>query len=582
MEGIKASASAPRPLILARQPVPTRDRVSLVTDVYLPTTTDPAPVVLVRTPYGRTLPFLLLLAQRMSRAGHCVLIQDSRGRYQSQGSFDWGREVEDTHDTLLWVRDQEWSNGRVALLGLSFSAHANFAAAVEGLPEGLELSTIVSVMGAVDYHSLFFRGGAMILHWALPWVTILSGTRGTFSSQGLAGRPWQELFRHLPLADLPEDWGVDRTLWRLITSNPAYGGGWRDLDLRQRLAGITVPTLHLSGWFDFMLSQTIDGFVGVRQGDETEGGGSQRGPHRLIVGDWDHRSIFYPFKAAPQMEAGGETSVQQLVVEWLDRWSPQPSQPARAGAGDERSGALLFVLEADRWIEASTFPPDDVVVRDWYLASAPHTPARADGRLVAEAPKRSGQDHFVFDPAAPVPTVGGAVWPFPAIGLTAGSVDQSEVEERSDVLIYDSEPLSEDVEVVGYCRLELWASTSGRDTDFTAKLVDLRPSGEALLVQDGILRGRFRESLETTKLLDPNRPYLFTIELGPIAYRFRRNHRLRLEVSSSNFPKYDRNTNAGAPLFTTAASMVAQQVVFTGPPTLSRLRLPILSAAPDR
>lgn len=399
-------------------------------------------------------------------------------------------------------------------------------------------------------------------------MTILSGTQGTFSAQGFAGRPWRDLLRHLPLAELPQDVQVDQRLWRLITSHPEYSGLWLDLDVRPRLPRVRVPTLHLSGWFDFMLPQTVEAHRAL-----TADAAAGTPAHRLVVGPWDHRSIFHSFAAAEAGEVAGGDSLQGVVLGWLKRWLEDGSRDG----GRLRSGVDAYLLESGSWLAADTMPPAGAEVQDWYLTSGGRAAtASGDGRLLPAPPAEGGHDRFSFDPEDPVPTVGGAVWPFPAVGLRAGRRDQSEVEERPDVLVYSSDPLPRDLVVVGDCSVELWAATSARDTDFAVKLVDVRPSGEALIVQDGLLRGRFRESLERAELLEPHRPYRFAIDLGPIAYRFRRNHRLRLEVSSSNFPKFDRNLNTGGALFAAAHGVVAQQTVFHGPPLPSRLRLPVV------
>ncbi len=554
--------------------VKVRDGVRLCTDVFLPESDEPGPTVVVRTPYGRNTPFLLAMARHLNLAGFGLLLQDSRGRYQSGGVYDWQLEEGDGYDTLLWLGRQPWSDGRVALMGMSISAHPNFLLAAGEWPQGITIEAMVSVMGAIDYHAMFYRGGALVLHWALPWSSVVMGTGGP-GRRGLRGRAWDQIYGHLPLAELPPAEQLDTWLWKWVLSNPSHSGGWDRFNALPRLADLEVPTLHLSGWRDFMLGHTLRAWECLA-GDDTPA------HQKLVVGPWDHQNIFASF-AGPSTAGrqAGAPNLRQIVLSWFERWLGEgPAASPRDEASRRQPKVLLHLDRANAWLGADRFPLPETEIMLWYLTSAGRAgTAEEDGRLVRQRPRRPGQDTFSYDPHNPVPTRGGAVWPFKVAGLDPGLADQSELEQRHDILLYSSEPLDQDVVVAGHLRVELWAASSARDTDFTAKLVDVDPRGSARIVSDGIIRGRFHRSLRRQQLLQPHHPYRFEIELQAVCYCFRRGHRLRLEISSSNFPKFDRNLNTASDLFSSPVCVVAQQTVFHGGEMGSSLRLPVVPAS---
>ena len=553
-----------RARILPRVAVPTRDGVSLATDVYLPVGAAPAPVVVVRTPYGRNAPFMQFLAVRLSAGGYAVVLQDSRGRYQSQGEFQLTRECDDGYDTLAWLGGRDWCDGRAALVGLSITSYPCFRLATSAAPPGVRIETMVNVMGAANLHRLFYRDGALLLHWALPWCLMMSPSQ--MGRTGWQQLPWAELYRHLPLSEALEAVdGQARGLWPLIVQYPACEGFWDDLDATSRLEDLRIPVLHVSGWHDFLLAQVLDVHArAARLG---------HAPQKLVVGPWDHQTLFAAL-APPRAAAGPATSIDMMAViaDWLERH--MPAEEPRAERAPE-AAVLVYLMERGVWLAEDAFPPPGAEIHELFLESDGHANTSAgDGRLVPAAPARTGQDSFVFDPEQPVPTTGGAVWPFAAGGLQPGPADQGAVESRPDVLVYTSAPLDDDWVVLGPVRLELWAASSAPDTDFTGKLVDVDPLGTARIVQDGILRARFRGGCRREEALEPLRPVRFDIDLQASAHCFRRGHRLRLEVSSSNFPKFERNLNTAH--LRAARPQPATQYAFHGGATPSRLRLPRL------
>jgi uncharacterized protein len=555
-----------RPRIVPHQVVTTDDGADLCTDVYLPEAETARPAVLVRTPYGRSMPLLMQIALQLAGTGFCTVLQDCRGRYRSTGAYDLKLEATDTRASLRWLAGQDWCDGRVGLVGISISSLPNQMVASTRRPGEAEICALVDIMGAVDYHRMCYRQGALVHHWTLPWTAMMGAGDGVRDWRGL---DWNQLFRHRPLVEAAAPTGAGDWLWRMVIANPSYGGFWRELAVSDDLEGASVPVLRLSGWLDFMLDQTL---LGHAAGVARRGG--ERNSQRMVIGPWDHRSLFA--MTTPTAAAADALSLKRTLAWWFDRWL-DGGRGAVSSPLEGRPDVLLYVTGADRWIGADEFPLREAATESWYLASGGRAgQSLGDGRLQRAAPVELGTDCFDYDPADPVPTLGGAVWPFAPAGLAPLAADQSAVERRPDVLVYTSEPLAEDLAVVGPIELELWAATSASDTDFTGKLVDLDPQGEARWVQDGIVRGRFHRDRCREELLEPQRPYRFMISMGATAHLFRAGHRLRLEVSSSNFPKFDNHLNTGGPLHTASAAMVARQSVFHGAVMASRLHLSVL------
>jgi putative CocE/NonD family hydrolase len=548
-----ATTSAPPFTMLPKVPVRMRDAVDLCTDVYLPAVT-PCAAIVVRTPYGRQVPFLLMLVRRLTQAGFAVVLQDSRGRYQSGGSFDWQREPEDSEDTLTWLGAQRWASGDVGLIGISITGCANFLVASRPAPPGVRIGALVSIVAITDYYSLFYRNGALVQHWALPVSMMMSSP-----TLSLPLVEWREVFNYLPLTTTPTASGHHAGLWQRTLAHPTNDEFWQAVTAEPSLDRLRTPVLHLTGWYDFLLGQTLRTYRRIG-----------RGTQHLVIGPWDHRTIFASFSGAARDEAA---HLMNHVLDWFDRWlrdgaaadlhSPRAAEPVQ-----------VFVMEEGVWLGADSFPLPETVFENWYLSSSgAANSASGDGRLDRRCPTETRHDSFTYDPRHPVPTVGGAIWHFPPANLTAGPADQRAIEARDDVLVYTSEPLATDLIVVGPIAVELWASTSAVDTDFTAKLVDVDGDGHARIVQDGIVRARAAFEPGT---FEPDRPYRFDIDLQAAGRSFKAGHSLRVEIASSNFPKFDRNLNAAAPFGTAEEAVVARQRVFHGGAMASCLRLPVI------
>ncbi len=560
----------PKPRILSGIAVTTPDGADLVTDVYLPAAAGPRPAIVSRTPYGRTVPLLMHMALRLAGAGFAVVLQDCRGRYRSQGAYDLLMETRDSHHTLGWLTEQEWCDGRAGLLGISVSSLPNLMVACEPQDGEARIEALVDVMGAVDYHRMCYRQGALLQHWALPWTAMMEERA---DSKRTAALDWNEVFARRPLVEAARRLGARDNLWRKVVSHPTPNDIWEQLTVVPSLPELESPILLLSGWEDYMLDQSL-----LAYGAITSNGHAREGRQKLIIGPWNHSTLFHNTGAARRQGLHGEAvfDLDELLVWWYRRWLDGSADHPL----EHRPDVLMRLMGSDAWLASPAFPPVESEEQGWYLGSAGHANgAGGDGRLGLEPADEPGMDVFDYDPAAPVPTLGGAVWPFPPAGLKPGPADQRPIELRRDVLVFTGPPLPRDLPVVGTIWLDLWAASSAQDTDFTAKLVDVEPGGAARWVQDGIQRARFRESRHHERLLEPQRPYRFEIPLGAVAHLFKRGHRLRLEVASSNFPKYDNHLNTAEPLHSATSGMVARQTVFHGGQMPSRLRLPVLPDA---
>jgi putative CocE/NonD family hydrolase len=542
------------------------------------------PTLLQRTPYDKGDPFVAqhhagLDPLRAAEAGYAVVIADVRGRGRSDGSFEpFVNERADGVDTIAWVTRQPWSDGRVGTYGVSYIGATQMLAA-SARPAAL--AAIAPHETTFGYRSgWLYQGGAFQLGFALLWALALARTeldrrrthvttdrRSTDELHVLAREldtmaadPWAA-FRVLPLRGHA---ALERVLpaygdWLSLPASDPY---WRRIDLDGDVAGspaIDVPALHIGGWNDIFLTGAIDGYVRLRDAGASE---RTRSGQRLLIGPWAHA---VPFETIGQVDHGPAAS--QAAVDMTGsqlRWFDDFLGPGATGRSS-LPAVRLFVMGTDRWVDLDAWPPPGARSHLLYLRGDDEG-ATQGGRLSPTSPGTDEPaDDYVYDPADPCPTVGGATFlPGLFVGWHAGSQDQRAIEARSDVLTYTSDVLDRDLVVIGPVRMELYAATSARDTDFTARLVDVHPDGRAMGVTDGILRLRHRDGTAGAQLVQPDEVLRLRIDLFPTAMAFRIGHRVRVDISSSSFPRFDRNPNHGGdPSTATAADfVVARQRVF--------------------
>ena len=536
--------------------VPMRDGTHLAADIFLPKASGRWPAVLVRTPYNRKSPASASY-RYFVRRGYAVVIQDVRGRYASQGIFGPAQqEGPDGNDTINWIAEQPWSDGRVMMAGSSYLGMAQWWAALQDNPHLIAISPMCS--GDDEYLDRFYStGGAMKLGHRLSWLaqnlTPPNHVRPLFATY----------INHLPLftADVSATGGVLR-VWRDALSHPSYDRYWKLRSIRQESRRITVPVLSLGGWFDNYAESDLDAFSRLAlQHDAVE----------TWIGPWAHN----PGLKFATRDFGPESRIalRSMQADWFDHWV---KTPVEANAEPPRPLLHIFVMGPDEWREEHEWPLARTRYTPVYLAGNGHANSAAgDGVLRWQPGGRGHADQFVYDPRDPAPTSGGAVCCDPRV-LPPGPLVQSAVEKRADVLVYTSEPLTDQLEVTGHVRAVLYISTSANDTDFTAKLVDVQPDGRPLLVTDGIQRLRYRLSLDRPVFVKRNAAYQISIDAGVTSYVFSPGHRLRLEISSSNFPRFDRNMNSTSPNAYLAKPVKARQTVFHDQKYPSALILPVI------
>jgi hypothetical protein len=559
-----------------------RDGVRLATDVYLPEGPGPFPTLVTRVRGGRSSAFivgvLLLNPLDAVKRGYAVVVQEVRGRAGSEAVWHpFVHELEDGEDCLDWVLGQPWCDGRIGTYGTAYSALT--ALHLSALARDEVRACAVLGTGADIHDGWVYTNGAFELGWNVYWAYMTLGesigrldvddaTRaGLRQEHARAIIDAPAVAARLPISDHPLLDRCGETQYREWLEHPDYDDYWASFDVLALAERLRAPLLSIAGWHDNFLKSHFDLYRAT----------SGHAPHRLVVGPWEHTSYVSPFSTSRNgaVEFGpaaacGVAFSTPLVLDWSDRWV----------RGEERGtagGVRYWQLGEDEWRDVDAWPPPHAEER-WYLRSGGRANScHGDGALVVTPPAGDEPpDRYHYDPLDPVPTVGGKTL-MPTI-MTAGIEDQAAVEEREDVLCYTSPALTAPVVVHGPVRVELWAASSAVDTDFTAKLVDVGPGGFASNLSDGIVRARYRDSTrQRSAPLEPGVPTGFSIDLWDIAHTFLPGHRIRLELSSSNFPRFDRNTNTGHELGRDGADdvEVASQQVYHDPGRASALVLPV-------
>ncbi len=562
-------------------PVPMRDGATLFADVYRPAGIGPYPTVLTRTPYDKATRGPSPLPVRLASAGYAVVVQDTRGRYASEGAFvPFVHERDDGFDTLEWLVAQPWCDGKVGMYGGSYVGLTQWQAAMSGHPA---LRAIVPNVTASNYHNGWaYQGGAFELGFNLSWaVSVLSIDAALKAhDRDMAAPEIQELFDvidaqaeafgRVPLrghavlrrfAPYYDDW----------LDHPAYDDFWATLDVSRAYPSLDVAALNIGGWYDIFLSGTLENFAGMRASTPDPS------RHQLMIGPWNHGGMqggnpiggldFGIRSTGAIVDEGG------MHLRWYDRWLRDEDNGA-----DREPPVRLFVMGAGRWRTAETWPLPDTDFQDWYFHSNGRAnTAAGDGELSRDEPGDEPPDSFIYNPRNPTPTVGGPLC-CNAVFTLGGAYDQRVVEQREDVLVYTSAPLERAVEVTGPLKVVLHAASTATDTDFTAKLVDVAPCGFARNLNDGIIRARYRRSMREPEPIVPDEVVEYEIDLVGTSNLFRAGHRIRVEISSSNFPRFDRNPNTGELPATATRLISAMQTVHHSRWAPSRIVLPVVAS----
>ena len=595
--------------------VPMRDGVRLATDIYFPAmerrrADGKFPVVLLRTPYNKVLERHVLDAKFLARRGYVCAMQDVRGRFASEGEwYAFAREAPDGYDAVEWLGTKPWGDGKVGTMGDSYAGSDQAALATLDPPH---LSTMIVAVGASNYyHSSMRQNGALEQRFLIYAFRMATTSKEADADSGLKAallkaydEDMPEYIDRFPLREgatilrrLPsyERWAID------VLTHGDYDDYWK-----QRGYAISeyydehadVPTLYLGGWYDSYARNTCESYMALSK--------TKKSPQRLLMGPWTHAKYEEPYSGDLYFGPESPVHYRDLKLAWFDHylkgmrtaaadWSPvtiftMGADDGRPGGpGSPRVGAehLGHVYHGGVWRSEPDWPLPGTHFTPYYL--------RGDGLLSAERPE-SGETpnvtEFTFDPTDPVPTMGGGISAVDQF-MRAGGFDQRgrpdfhgcndtlQLNARSDVVTFQTPPLAEDVEVTGPIEMHLWAASSAADTDFTAKLIDVYPPGDgypdglAINITDSIIRARYRNGWDSPELLEPGQAYELVFQLYPTSNVFRKGHRIRLDISSSNWPRFDVNPNTGGPLGRDRSYRVANQTVYHDAERASHVVLPL-------
>jgi putative CocE/NonD family hydrolase len=577
-------------------PASMRDGVILRANIYRPQGEGQWPVLLTRLPYGKDFPGAasVLDAAQAARRGYVVIVQDTRGRFASEGEWEpMRREALDGVDTIAWAAQLPYCNGVVGLFGASYFGFTQWSAAVNAPPA---LKAMVPYITWNDpLNGVMFRGGAYELGTSASWHLMMGANElarrhqsdpdprnlgramygwvaalDTLGPQGYWSLPLQEFapLKPLDIASAffdPLERPMDREFAEPLT-------------ILDKHKNVLVPTFNIGGWYDVFLKDTIENFRIMRE----QGTTPEARQSKLLIGPWVHGGSSNPvgemnfgFTAMPAL-----INMQSDIASMQLRWFDQFLQGKDTGVLHE-APIKLFVMGANIWRDENEWPLARAVETRYYLHSQGHgNTLEGDGVLSTIVPEQEPGDTFDYDPAQPVLTLGGALLMTPE--FRPGVVDQRPTEARTDVLVYSTPALEQDTEVTGPIVVHLWAMSSAPDTDFVARLVDVHPDGYAQNLTDGIIRARYRDFHQDAvpTLIEPGEVYEYVIDLWATSNLFKRGHRIRLDVTSSNFPRWDRNPNTGHALGVDGENdlVVAHQTVLHDAAHPSFVVLPVVPA----
>lgn len=535
-------------------PVRMRDGVELTANVWRPKAAGKYPAILLRSPYGK-MDEKWDEARRYVKAGYVMVVQDCRGRGKSGGFWDPFRyDAEDGFDTQEWVGKQPWCNGELGTAGGSYGGWTQWASAANASPH---LKTMVPTVPFDNAYDISHAGGSFQLALLMGWGMAVGG---------VAPGPdkLQEAFRHLPLENFGDQFAKKIPYLNEWVKHATFDEYWAQRSRPGGYGDVTVPVLNIGGWYDIFSKTTIDLTRQVRAVSKDQ---QARKNQFVVIGPWAHG---VGGRKTGELDFGEKAkfSVSEWQFKWFEYWLK-----ARGPGVKDWPPYYLFVMGENRWRAEQEWPLKRTQFTAYYLhGQGKANGLKSDGQLSTAAPGEEVADRFEYDADNPVPTAGGNN----LVGAPAGPYDQTKVEAREDVLVYSTAPLEKDLEVTGPVKVILYASSSARDTDFTAKLVDVHPDGRAFNLCDGIIRARYRNSLTQASLLEPGKPEQFEIDLWVTSNLFQAGHRVRLEISSSNFPRFDRNPNSGKPFGTDTELLTAKQTIYHDASRASRLVLPVI------
>jgi uncharacterized protein len=537
------------------QKIRMRDGVELSADVYRPDTAGKFPCILNRTPYLKSSENTLTFARLFASHGYVFVGVDVRGRGDSPGTFvPYRQEGRDGYDAVEWCAAQPWSTGKVGTIGGSYNGKTQWLTAVEQPPH---LTTMIAMVSPSDPFVEFPTGEQIPLE--ASWYYITSG----HVLQNMDAVDWAALNWHLPLLTMDDAIGRSMPEWRELFNHTHLDSFWEQERYQNKFDWVQVPVLHISGWYDDEQIGTPLNFIGMT----TKGAPSVRNNQKLLMGPWPHainsKSKFGEVDFGPT----AIINLNQTMLRWFDAWLKGTDNGVKSEAP-----VRIFVMGSNQWVDEREWPMARTRYTDFYLrGNGPANSLYGSGALSTDKPQSEKPDHYTYDSDAPVPFITE-----PSFAQIGGPDDYRPVERRDDVLVYTSDPVTRDTEVCGPIKVTLYAASSATDTDFTAKLIDVWPNGFAERLSDGIVRARFRNGMEKEELIQPGTINQYLIDAWNTCDMYQIGHRIRIEISSSAFPKYPRNLNTGEPLGRNTKRLTAQQTIYHDAQHPSHVTLPMV------
>lgn len=538
--------------------VPMRDGVTLSADIYRPDTTGRFPVIVVRTPYDNGLAASVVTGKRWAARGFVYLIQDVRGRGDSDGEFyPLVTEAADGYDTIQWAAVQPWSNGKVGTTGGSYLGWTQVLAATLKPPA---LAAMVPMVTPTDPDINFPMQMGAISPSTVSWLAYIDGkTLQDITQLDLFGA-----YSTLPLRDADKALGRTFKAWRDWLDHPARDAYWEPQRYQKKILDFAIPSLHVSGWYDDVLIGTLQNYVNLTGPDAAP---AVRGLQRLIIGPWGHGINRSTRMGDIDFGPTALIDLEGIQARWFNRWLRGEQNGIEAEAP-----VRIFVMGENVWRDEREWPLARTRYTKFYLHSGGRANSlHGDGSLDTLPPGNEPPDRFRYDPMNSPPFITDA-----SFSQVGGPDDYRSVERRDDILIYTTGPLAEPVEVCGPLTVHLVAESSARDTDWATKILDVHPDGYAQRLNDGLVRARYYKDPTREQFLTPGRAESYDIDNWATCTVLGRGHRIRLEVLSSAFPKFDRNLNTGGPIGDETKGIVAEQTIHHRRGAESYVVLPIV------
>ncbi|MBU2979346.1 CocE/NonD family hydrolase [Alteromonas sp. C1M14] len=537
-------------------PVAMGDGVKLATDIYLPDKTGKYPTLLIRDMYTNgSAASRQKYAKFATSNGYALVFQSVRGRYDSEGKwYPYFQEINDGDDTLSWIAEQSWSDGKVGMFGSSYLASVQWLAAINKNPALVAIAPAVSPGNY--YRDVAYPGGAFSLLSRASWGIGLVGSRTNMSFPV----DWVSGINHLPIETLAQSVGFNVQHFQDWIAHPSYDDYWKPLNLEDRATEMDVPAINIGGWFDVFLRSTIGSYTTMT---EQSASSTSRNGQRLIIGPWPHG--WNQSSKLGDVDFGENALIDApaMLLDWFDYWMKGSTKPK--GLKADEAPVRIFIMGENVWRDEQEWPLARTDYRPFYFH---------DNQTLSEKSpaKKTGTLKYDYDPADPVPTLGGNIM----MPKLRGPYDQKPLDDREDILRFVTEPFTEATEFTGPISAEIYASSSAPDTDFMAKLIVVKPDGTAFNLVDGVIRARYREGFEKPKLIEPGKVYKYEIDMWATSYKLSPGDRIRVDITSSNYPRLARNLNTGAEFAKTSEMQVAHQTLHMSKEYPSKIVLPII------